>query len=284
MLELDVLKYRLPSLLIYGETGTGKTYLAKEIHRKLYKGKPFVHVDLASLNENLFESELFGNAKGAFTSADQNKLGYIDQVKDGILFLDEIGEITHNQQLKLLRLLDEKIYHPVGSIDKKSFTGTIIMATNKDLKGLVQEKKFRQDLYFRINAFTYFQKSFRSKLDEIESLIPEGIEIENQVLEIFRKYSWPGNRREFENCLRYMLLFDSTKIKLAHLPPWLKNDQIKKNTSYKQALADFDREFITEALNANFGKINQTSRSIGLNKVTLIKKIKNYNLKQIARI
>lgn len=284
MNEQDVLNFKTNSLLIWGETGTGKTFLAKQIHQKLYSNLPFIQVDLASLTENLFESELFGHIKGAFTGAIENKPGFIDRVGRGVLFLDEIGEISLQQQLKLLRLLDEKIYYPVGSSTPKEFHGTIIMATNKNLQEMVEQKTFRKDLYYRLNTFKVLKKPLRNSPQDLLSLIPKNLQIEEGVLNKFFQYSWPGNCREFKNCLEYMMIFNRHKLELKNLPPWLKELQTSYDGSFYEALESFEKKYLEKALKQHNGKINLTSKMIGLNKVTLIKKIKQYGLKESASL
>lgn len=295
-------------ILITGETGTGKSTLASEIHRisPFSKGK-FQIVNLASINESLIERELFGHLKGSFTGAFNNSNGYIDQVREGTLFLDEIGEISLSFQKKLLMLLEERIYAPIGSSSFRRFNGRVIVATNSNLKKMVREKIFREDLYYRIVTFQIRLKPIREDLELMRKLIDkfcrkykselnhDKFQINENCLEwLIKKYFWYGNIRELRSCIEFLVYSYNREINISDLPFWIKEEEKRTNgtsvnknyenyfhSQYHRSIADFDKYLIKGFLNENEGKINQTSRQIGLNKTTLIAKIKKYSINML---
>lgn len=278
------------TILLTGETGTGKSFLAKQIHQRIKPQMPFVEVNLATLHETLLESELFGYEKGAFTGAQVTKLGFLDKVRGGILFLDEVAELSLPLQKKLLGLLEEKIYYAVGSTVQKRFHGQIIVATNQNLEELVRQKQFREDLYFRLKVFTHelpplrIKKNFSPLCDDfLKNIFQKNIQIDDEVWNLFKAYSWPGNVREFKHTLEYSLTFCDNTLKTEHLPSWIKEKRIAKDRfdlpdNYYQALAEFERQYFYEKLEVSEGKINQTARLCGLSKVTLLTKLKKYGI------
>ena len=294
-----ILRARGPILLL-GETGTGKSTFAKIIHDNICPSKPFICVNLATLNENLLEGELFGHSKGAFTGAINDKKGYFEAVGEGTLFLDEIGELSLQSQKKLLLLLEEGVFFKLGSTKEKEFKGKIIVATNKNLFKMVKEKAFREDLYYRLNCFSfeidpirkndkkkrylinyYFQK-FRAIYKKEELTLSKGC------LQDLYSYDWPGNIREIKNCMEFMVnSAEEVSVSLSDLPSWIGIRKASvpprgegfKMTSYVDAIGLFEKSFIRDALIKNDGKINQTSREIGISKTTLIAKVKKYDIK-----
>lgn len=283
------------TILLTGETGTGKTYLAKRIHHETKPHCPFIEVNLATLQDNLLESELFGHDKGAFTGAHISKRGFIDKVCGGTLFLDEIAELNLNLQKKLLGLLEEKIYYPVGSTTQRKFEGQIIVATNKNLEEMVKLKTFREDLYFRLKVFTHelpplrLNKNHQSLCDDFfKNYFKKEVTFEQKAWETLVNYSWPGNVREFKHVLEFALTFcDNNVICSEHLPVWIfsvrklssdLNPLIEHPDNYYQALAEFERKYFNEKLEASEGKINQAARNCGLSKVTLLTKLKKYGI------
>ena len=281
-------------ILILGETGTGKSCLAKELHYKSsYKDLPFISCNIAALSHNLFESELFGHIRGAFTGADRTKLGYLDRTGLGTLFVDEIGELSLTQQVKLLHLLDDGGYFPVGSMERKVFRGRLIFATNKNLKKMVSQGEFREDLYFRIRYFQVFLPPLKSlTLLEKEEIIKKEIEnkkieknnfkivFASNIIKILKNYSWPGNFRELTNTIDYFFALNKPSITDQDLPAWIESNHtvFKVVSAYREALEDFEKAFLEEAMLRYNGQINYTSEIIGLSKVTLISKLKKYGI------
>jgi transcriptional regulator with PAS, ATPase and Fis domain len=185
-------------LLISGSTGTGKTTIAKKIHNESKRCfRPFIKVNMATMSASLFESELFGHKKGAFTGANENKKGYLDQIDGGTLFLDEIGEVSMEQQKKLLDLVETREYSPVGCVERRTFKGTIIAATNRNLEEMVNKNKFREDLYYRLSIFQINLESIQQKMNIKELILnsfnrelirqSKDIVLENMCHESFRK-------------------------------------------------------------------------------------------------
>lgn len=282
-------------ILITGDTGTGKSRMAKKIHNCSKQADHlFVQVNVAALNENLFESEVFGHCKGSFTNAHAAKRGFCEAVGAGSLFLDEIGELSLQKQASLLKLIDERVYYPVGSSEEKKFMGRLIFATNKNLEKMVAEKSFREDLYFRIRYISYELEPIRIDRRELaQSIWHEinnkklewnnyGIRFSCELIESLKLYDWPGNYRELKNTIDYFFHLNKQELDLGDLPYWIKRKEsfeLNSNRSnFKSALAGFEREFLRYELKKNYGKINKTALVTGINKVTLISKLKKYGI------
>lgn len=281
------------SVLITGETGTGKTYLAKKIHNESHR-KTFLQLNMGAVNSNLFESELFGHTKGAFTGAGTDKIGFCEEVGRGTLFLDEIGEISLESQAKLLTLIDEKLYYRVGSTIPKKFEGRLIFATNLDLEEKVSEGKFRKDLYYRLRFYQVELTPLRYKSDInkiIQSEIEEKVENFNKLitlsrdsLKILNEYSWPGNYRELSNTIEYLFDLNKFYITKEELPRWIKSDFLrseKDDGSYKNMLQGFEQEYFNRLLSEAGGKIVEAVRLSGLSKPTIITKLKKYGISRL---
>jgi DNA-binding NtrC family response regulator len=211
-------KCRWPALLL-GETGTGKEVVARAIHtqtRSLGSREAFVTIDCSSLVGPLMESELFGHVKGAFTGAASAKIGLIEAADGGTAFFDEIGELPLDLQAKLLRVLQEKEYRPVGSLTSRKSDFRIIAATNRDLAREVEKGTFRRDLYFRLNVINMRLAPLRERKEDIPALINHFLSrmdhtysLTSEALEAILAYSWPGNIRELENCVQHMAAVNS---------------------------------------------------------------------------
>jgi len=198
-------------VLLLGETGTGKELVARTIHGASPDG-PFVTIDCTSMIGPLMESELFGYAKGAFTGANSNKIGLIEQADGGTAFFDEIGELPLELQGKLLRVLQEQEFRPVGSLQVKKSRFRVIAATNRDLAAEVEKGNFRQDLYFRLNVVTMRLAPLRDRREDLPALITHflnqygnGHTLSSDLLELMMSYPWPGNVRELQNCVQGMV-------------------------------------------------------------------------------
>jgi len=220
------------SVLLLGESGTGKELVARALHEGSQRShKPFVTVECSGLSESLFESELFGHERGAFTGAISRKRGLVEMARGGTLFLDEIGEIPPRQQVKLLRLIETGVYRAVGSVEPQHADVRLICATHRDLKKMVDEGRFRQDLYYRIAPFPIPLPALRERIDDLPLLInvlldrlcPEReIQLSQRALRVLAGYDFPGNIRELRNILeRGILLSNDGLIDLEQLPPEL---------------------------------------------------------------
>jgi DNA-binding NtrC family response regulator len=236
-------KCRWPALLL-GETGTGKEVVARAIHNISPAG-PFVTIDCSSMVGPLMESELFGHVKGAFTGAATTKLGLIESANGGTALFDEIGELPLDLQAKLLRVLQEKEFRPVGSVSSRRSDFRAIAATNRDLAKEVEKGTFRRDLYFRLNVINIRLSPLRERREDIPALINHFLErvggnysITAEALEVMLNYDWPGNVRELENCIQHMVAINSGPLlHVADLPSNLQNFLLQKKSQYLMAAA-----------------------------------------------
>jgi DNA-binding NtrC family response regulator len=237
-------KCRWPALLL-GETGTGKEVVARAIHAMTASKEPFVTIDCSSMVGPLMESELFGHVKGAFTGAATAKVGLIEAANGGTAFFDEIGELPLDLQAKLLRVLQEKEFRPVGSLATKRSDFRIIAATNRDLAKEVEKGNFRRDLYFRLNVINIRLAPLRERKEDIPALINHfltriggGYNITAEAMEVLLSYDWPGNVRELENCVQHMAAINSGPLlHLGDLPSNLRNFLTEKKAQYLMAAA-----------------------------------------------
>jgi DNA-binding NtrC family response regulator len=232
-----------PALLL-GETGTGKEVVAREIHARNPQG-PFVTIDCSSLVGPLMESELFGHVKGAYTGAATAKTGLIEAANGGTAFFDEIGELPLDLQAKLLRVLQEKEFRPLGSVSTRRSDFRIIAATNRDLTKEVERGTFRRDLYFRLNVINIRLAPLRERKEDIPALINHFLSrvggnhtLTAEVMELMLSYAWPGNIRELENCIQHMAAINSGPLlHTADLPSALQNHLAQKKSQYLTAVA-----------------------------------------------
>ncbi len=307
------------SVLIRGESGTGKELVAQALHYNSgRKQGPFVAVNCGAIPENLIESELFGYEKGTFTGADKKKLGKFQFANGGSIFLDEIGDVSPQMQVKLLRVLQEKKITPVGSNQEIPIDVRIISATNKPLEKMMQEGKFRSDLYYRLNVMPINLQPLRERLEDIEDLAEFMIEKFNrlherqirsmrpEVVAALQSYDWPGNVRELENVIEHAFIIEgSDEIHGDSLPPNIQNqtpilddpepagdnlrlqDELRtieqlmteaNSLKYPELKEQFEKEFIKRALKAFNGRINQTAEQTQMTKVTLLRKLEKYNI------
>jgi DNA-binding NtrC family response regulator len=236
-------KCRWPALLL-GETGTGKEVVARAIHN-IGPAGPFVTVDCSSMVGPLMESELFGHVKGAFTGAASTKIGLIESAHAGTAFFDEIGELPLDLQAKLLRVLQEKEFRPVGSLATRKSDFRIIAATNRDLHTEVEKGTFRRDLYFRLNVINIRLSPLRERREDIPALINHFLirvggsySVTAEAMEVLLGYEWPGNVRELENCVQHMVAINSGPLlHVADLPSNLQNFLNQKRSQYLMAAA-----------------------------------------------
>lgn len=307
MKEVFNLIYRLckvdTTVLVRGENGTGKELVARAIHfNSPRKSGSFVAINCGAIPESLMESELFGHEKGAFTGAVERKIGKFQIANNGTLFLDEIGELKPDMQVKLLRVLQERKFTPVGGNREVKTTTRIIAATNRNLEKMMEEGAFREDLFYRLNVMPIFLPPLRERTDDIELLAQNFIKkfakqhgriingVTAEAVELLKSYRWPGNIRELENVIeRSFIVENSQLITVDSLPDSIKSSpktttDKATNVGYSGPL-DFDvfkegmeKEFIVSALKANNGRINQTVAQANIPKNTLLRKIRKYGI------
>jgi len=283
------------TVLILGESGTGKTALAKSIHENSeLRDKPFVHVNCGAISSNLLESELFGYEKGAFTGASsEGKKGLFEMANEGTMFLDEIGEMPLNLQVKLLQVLQNKYFYRVGGTERVNVNVRIIAASNKNLEQEMSEGRFREDLYYRISVFPIFIPPLRERIEDIyplvNNLLPKicrkvGTDekrLSAEAINILTKYNWPGNIRELENVLeRAVILADKNTILSKHieLP---KNDRMlapKIIMPLKKELELCEKDAIMRAINYYNGDKKKAMEALNIGKTSFYEKIKRYGL------
>ncbi len=284
------------TILIQGDTGTGKEVTARRIHDLSPRKKAsFVPINCGALPENLLESELFGYRKGAFTGADRDKPGRFAIAAGGTLFLDEIGEMPQSLQVKLLRVLQEKEYEPLGATRAEKSQCRIICATNRNLKQMVDEGSFRQDLYYRINIITLELPPLRDRREDIPALAERFLVkfrasmnrhingFSSAVYEAFNSYSWPGNIRELENAVeRAVLLCTGRTIEMEHLPPEIQNSAADTKPapeiSLKEARLEAERLIIEKALSENGFSADAAARALGIDRSTIYRRISSLGI------
>ncbi|MCE5187131.1 MAG: sigma 54-interacting transcriptional regulator [Planctomycetaceae bacterium] len=283
------------TVLIRGESGTGKDLVAHAIHYNSYRfEKPFIKVNCTALPENLLESELFGHEKGAFTGAAERKPGRFELANGGTIFLDEIGDFSLNMQVKLLRVIQFKEFERVGGYETIKSNVRIIVATNKNLEEEIKNGLFREDLYYRINVFPICMPPLRDRKNDVMLLADFFLEkyarengkaikrISTPAIEMLTSYHWPGNVRELENCIeRAVLLCDEDVIRSDHMPPSLQMAQKTQNANtltLPEKVEYVEREMIIDALKKTQGSQRLAARELGVTERILGYKIKKYRI------
>ncbi len=280
------------TVLIEGETGTGKELVARAIHNlSLRKKYPFIAVNCSALPDTLLESELFGYKAGAFTDAKKDKPGRFRLAENGTLFLDEIGDVTPAMQVKLLRVLQEKTYEPLGATDSVEHNVRIIAATNKNLDEQVRQGRFREDLFYRINVFKISLPPLRERMEDIPLLIDHFLArfnilqkkdikgLNDEAMSVLMSYSYPGNIRELANIIeRAFILCKTGFIEKKHLPEALFSD-IGIHVQQITSLRDMESACLISALKQNNWNRPQTAAALGMHKSTLYRKIKSLGIK-----
>ena len=279
------------NILILGENGTGKEVVARAIHRKSTRNnKVFISVDLGSISESLFESELFGHVKGAFTDAKQDKPGRFEIASGGTIFLDEIGNLSLSLQSKLLTVLQHRKIQRVGSNAEIPVDFRLICATNMPLNEMVYEKKFRQDLLYRMNTVEIRVPPLRERVDDIPLLLDyflqryaskykrQGMKVDKSVITKLKKYAWPGNIRELQHAVeRAIILNDGKVIQSAELLISGGNI-IPKKDQPALTLDEMEKQFIQQSLNDHEGNVSTTARTLGMTRTALYRRMKKHGL------
>lgn len=283
------------TVLILGETGTGKELVAHAIHYNSERAdKPFVRVHCAALPENIIESELFGHEKGAFTGAVGERKGRFELADGGTIFLDEIGEISASLQVKLLRVLQEREFERVGGVRTIRVNIRVIAATNKDLLKMVREGTFREDLYYRLHIFPIYVPSLRKRKSDIVLLADFFLErysvalgkdvrrLSSRVIDMLMSYHWAGNVRELENCMeRAVLVAEGDVIYPHHLPPTLQTAEATGTPiqgDLKSMVDTYERDIIDDALKSAKGNVAAAARALSTTQRIIGYKIKALNI------
>lgn len=278
------------SVLIIGESGTGKEVIAKSIHENSSrKNTNFIAVDCGSIPKELAASEFFGHLKGSFTGAIQDKIGFFEAANGGTIFLDEIGNLSYENQIQLLRALQERKIKPVGSNKEIDVDIRIITATNEDLREAVKRGDFREDLYHRINEFSIHSPSLVERNEDLmlfsaffleksnQELNKNVIGFSSEVMTIFQNYRWPGNLRELQNCIkRATLLSQGDFIEKATLP--VEFFQNEPTTTNDFSLSENEKDTILEALNKTNNNKTEAAKLLKINRKTLYNKLKLYDI------
>jgi DNA-binding NtrC family response regulator len=287
------------TILIHGASGTGKEVLARAIHyNSPRKDKPFITVNCPSIPDNLLESELFGHVKGAFTGAIESRKGKFERADGGTIFLDEIGDLHEDLQAKLLRVLQEMEFEPVGGSKSISVDVRVIAATNKNIEELMKSGKFRDDLYYRLSVFPLTIPPLREHKEDIPHFVDlfiqrygkgEQHEIDPEVIQVLQEYHWPGNVRELENSIeRALILSTNKKITLDHLPPYLlKKEEVEKVKEENDdpltdrndlTLETIERNVVSEALRRSEGNRSHAARLLKIPRHVLLYRMKKLGL------
>lgn len=296
------------TILVNGETGTGKGLIAKAIHQKSYRSnKPFVAINCGAIPENLLESELFGHVRGAFTGATSAKTGKFEIANGGTIFLDEIGDMSSELQVKVLKVLEEKEFEPVGGCKTNRVDVRIIAATHRDLEEEVQKGSFREDLFYRLYVIPIKLPALKERLSDIPLLVDYFLDkmnrekkarvagIEKDALDLLMQYAWPGNVRELSNLMeRLVVLKGDGLIQALDLPDKINKDKIKTSSSIpianvtsdgiclNTAVSEFEKNLIYQSLEQTNWVKNKAAKLLQVKRTTLVEKIKRYDLQKCA--
>jgi len=296
-------------VLVYGESGTGKELVVHALHEMSKRAdKPFVEVNCAAIPEELIESELFGHVKGSFTGAVEDKTGKFEQAHGGTLFLDEVGDMSLRTQSKVLRVIEEQRFTPIGTAKNLTVDVRVIAATNKNLDEEIQKGNFREDLFYRLNVIPFFVPPLREHRDDIPTLAHYFLSefaraygrkpkhLSEAALEILMRYRWPGNVRELKNLVERMVIMGAGDvIEVRHLPPGLQQDTARVRiasssagsgtrsssggfSSLQEARAAYERDYILRKLEENHGNMSRTAEVLGLERSHLYRKMKSLGI------
>jgi transcriptional regulator with PAS, ATPase and Fis domain len=294
------------TILINGETGTGKGLIAHAIHKQSYrKDQPFVSINCGAIAENLLESELFGHLKGAFTGATANKVGKFEAANGGTIFLDEIGDMSQDLQVKILKVLEERCFEPVGSCKTVTVNVRIVAATHRDLEEEVQKGNFREDLFYRLFVIPIKLPSLRERRSDIPHFVTHFLDclnhtkktqvasISDDALNVLMQHAWPGNVRELANLMERVVVIkgegeidiDDLPYKMKHATPnnsfcapEITADGLCLNT----AVSEFEKRLIYQSLEKTKWVKNRAAQLLQVKRTTLVEKIKRYELQKCA--
>jgi DNA-binding NtrC family response regulator len=296
------------TILIRGGSGTGKELIARAIHHNsLRKDRKFIAVDCGGLPETLLESELFGHVKGSFTGAIVTKRGLLEVANGGTFFLDEVGDLSMGIQSKLLRVLQEKEFRQVGGIKSINVDIRLIAATNRDLETMIEEKTFREDLFYRLNIVPVYLPPLKERKEDIPSLVNHFLELYNktrdknikgvspEAMNLLIEYDWPGNIRELENIIeRSVIMTESEIVEAKHLPIDIRGKRAYHNITIpetkeelkdlkkqirEKAVEEVEKAFLINALKKSDWNISKASRQVGMKRQNLQALIRKYNIK-----
>jgi len=284
------------TVLIEGETGTGKELMASAVHNlSLRKDEPFIAINCGALPDTLLESELFGYRAGAFTNADKDKPGLFEAAGSGTIFLDEIGDTSAAFQVRLLRVLEEREFQPLGSVEKIKTGARVIAATNKDLEGLVKDGKFRRDLFYRINIIRFQLPGLTERMEDIPLLVERFVGkmnrlkgrsvsgVSKEAMAVLLAHDYPGNIRELENIIEHgFVLCSEGEIGVSYLPAYLQKNEntahFQQGSSIGASVRVTEEERILEALKKTGYNRLAAAKELGIHKSTLFRKLKKYNI------
>lgn len=279
------------SVLVTGASGTGKEYIARRIHEQSNRSKaPFVAVDCGAIPKELAASEFFGHVKGSFTGAIENKTGAFVAAQGGTIFLDEIGNLTYEVQVQLLRALQERKVKPIGSNQEIAINVRLISATNENLRQAIEKGDFREDLYHRINEFTIRIPDLKERKEDLllfanhfldlanSELQKDIIGFDNDTMQLFQSYSWPGNLRQMKNVIKYATLLATGRyITRKELPEEL-TENLSSHTNIQLKNVDHERDLIRKALQECGNNKTRAAQLLGIDRKTLYNKLKIYQL------
>lgn len=279
------------SVLVTGASGTGKEYIARRIHEQSNRSKaPFVAVDCGAIPKELAASEFFGHVKGSFTGAIENKTGAFVAAQGGTIFLDEIGNLTYEVQVQLLRALQERKVKPIGSNQEIAINVRLISATNENLRQAIEKGDFREDLYHRINEFTIRIPDLKERKEDLllfanhfldlanSELQKDIIGFDNDTMQLFQSYSWPGNLRQMKNVIKYATLLATGRyITRKELPEEL-TENLPSHTNIQHKNVEHERDLIRKALQECGNNKTRAAQLLGIDRKTLYNKLKIYQL------
>ena len=279
------------SVLVTGASGTGKEYIARRIHEQSNRSKaPFVAVDCGAIPKELSASEFFGHVKGSFTGAIENKTGAFVAAQGGTIFLDEIGNLTYEVQVQLLRALQERKVKPIGSNQEIAINVRLISATNENLRQAIEKGDFREDLYHRINEFTIRIPDLKERKEDLllfanhfldlanSELQKDIIGFDNDTMQLFQSYSWPGNLRQMKNVIKYATLLATGRyITRKELPEEL-TENLSSHTNIQLKNVEHERDLIRKALQECGNNKTRAAQLLGIDRKTLYNKLKIYQL------
>ncbi|WP_321476096.1 sigma-54 dependent transcriptional regulator [uncultured Paludibaculum sp.] len=279
-------------VLIYGESGTGKELVAHAIHAESARAdRPFVELNCAAIPEELIESELFGHRKGSIAGADGDKIGKFEKADGGTLFLDEVGDMSLKTQAKVLRVLDEQRFEPVGSAEQVQVDVRVIASTNKNLEEEIERGNFREDLFYRLNVIPFEVPPLRERVEDIPLLADQFLneftsaygrktkELTEEAYKALAEYSWPGNVRELKNLMeRIVIMYPQVRIDARHIPMPIARRVVPKPADRTASLLEVrqaaERDYILKKLDESSGNVSRTAELLGLERSNLYKKMR----------